>query len=507
MWQTMPPLLRRGDYVSSLQGRREPADVLSWRAGTRTIRRRNGRAGGAPAGAVAAPLPRPCPDLHRPRARLAQASAALPPGPNDLATYWASLGVFVLAAALALGILFVGGPRWAALIPTLLYLASVSLLLISGGTNPGVQSTAGGLSALVLLPVLAMALYYPRVYSVITIAAAMVALTAVGIAVQTSEATNLRRLFLWTAVAIVVAFTVHHLRDSLQGKIRDSAELARLGRLMNGATRSLTSLRDPKDVVTEGTQAMAELAGAGYQSACYLRVNDGVVIQEAVVDRVGSVPTSYLLRDDPYLEEIVESGQPALRTLDRTAMGPTMRSVMDERKTKDQAAAAFVPVAVDGQVHGVFRVEGDDGPFSEEVVARCRALGNVIELALGNAIAHQELEIQANTDPLTGLANRRGLALYLDGDRGLGSLSMLVLDIDGLKETNDSHGHDIGDRLLISVARAASGILREGDMLAVSAATSSSPWSSTPTSPMPGGWPIASRWRWNGSRCREPVPR
>lgn len=45
-------------------------------------------------------------------------------------------------------------------------------------------------------------------------------------------------------------------------------------------------------------------------------------------------------------------------------------------------------------------------------------------------------------------------------------MSMLVLDIDGLKEVNDSQGHDIGDRLLISVARAASGILREGDMLA-----------------------------------------
>ena len=93
-------------------------------------------------------------------------------------------------------------------------------------------------------------------------------------------------------------------------------------------------------------------------------------------------------------------------------------------------------------------------------------MANVVELALGNAIAHQELEMQANTDPLTGLSNRRGLALYLDGDRRHRALSMLVMDIDGLKTINDVHGHDVGDKILVGVARAASGTLRGGDLLA-----------------------------------------
>ena len=96
--------------------------------------------------------------------------------------------------------------------------------------------------------------------------------------------------------------TVHHLRNSLEGKVRDSAELARLGRLMNGATQSLTSLRDPKDVIAQGTLAMFELAGSGFRGASYLRVSDGVVTQEAVADGRGTVPTSYLLKDDPYVQ-------------------------------------------------------------------------------------------------------------------------------------------------------------------------------------------------------------
>ncbi len=395
-------------------------------------------------------------------AALAQASVALPPGPSNIGLYWASLAVFVLCAGSVL-LPWRRFPRWAILIPTLGYLVSVTLLLISGGTDPSVQSTAGGLSALVLLPVLGMALYYPSSYTAIVVCGSVLSLTAVGVAVQNTEATDIRRLFLWTAVAAVLAVTVHHLRASLEGKVRDSAELARLGRLMNGATQSLTSRRDPKDVIAEGTLAMSELAGVGFRGAAYLRVSDGVVTQVSVADDRGTIPTSYLLKDDPYVRRVIESGEPLVTRLDRTAMGASLRSVTDEIGVTE---AALIPITVNDELHGMFQIDSEGTAFSEDVLARCRSLANVVELALGNAIAHQELEIQANTDPLTGLANRRGLSLYLDGDRSLNPMSILVLDIDGLKAINDAHGHDVGDKILVAVARAASGVLRGGDLLA-----------------------------------------
>lgn len=93
-------------------------------------------------------------------------------------------------------------------------------------------------------------------------------------------------------------------------------------------------------------------------------------------------------------------------------------------------------------------------------------MANVVELALGNAVAHEELERQANTDPLTGLSNRRGLSLYLSGDRSANAMGILVVDIDHLKAINDAHGHDVGDKILVAVARAAAGVLRNGDLLA-----------------------------------------
>jgi diguanylate cyclase (GGDEF)-like protein len=395
-------------------------------------------------------------------AALAQASAALPSGPANAAYYWASLAVFV-ACVLSLLLPWSRFPRWAILFPVLGYLVSVTLLLISGGTDPTVQSSAGGLSALVLLPVLGMALYYSGLYTAIAVGASILSLAVVDVAVQSSEATDLRRSFLWAAVAAVVGMTVHHLRKSLEGKVQDSAELARLGRLMNGATQSLTSLRYPQEVILQGTVAMFELAGSGFLGASYLRVSDGVVTQEAVADGRGTVPTSYLLKDDPYVKAVVDNGELLVTRVDRSAMGATLRSVTDELAITH---VAIIPVRVNGELHGMFQIESGGTPFSEDMLARCRAMANVVELALGNAVAHQELEIQANTDPLTGLANRRGLSLYLSGDRRLQEMGILVMDIDHLKSINDAHGHEVGDQILVAVARAAAGVLRGGDLLA-----------------------------------------
>jgi diguanylate cyclase (GGDEF)-like protein len=395
-------------------------------------------------------------------AAVAQADVALPPGPQNVPLYWASLAILVVCALVVL-LPSRRFPRWTILAPTIAYEISVTLLLISAGTDPSARSTAGGLSALVLLPVLAMALSYPGWYTAIVVFCAVLGLSVVGAAGQASATTELRRLLLWTAVAVVVAVTVHHLRNNLEGKVRDAAEFARMGRLVSGTTRSLTSLRQPDEVIAEGTLALLDLVGSDFRAVSYLRVSDGVVTQEAIAgDRV-STPTSYLLKDDPYVQNALDSGAPLIARVERSSMGPTLRSVTDGI---DLTEVAFVPVTVNGELHGMFEIGGLGVPMTEDLLARCQSMADVVELALANAIAHQELELQANTDPLTGVSNRRGLSLYLQGDPRRDALSVLVLDIDHLKAINDMHGHDVGDRILVAVARAVAGTLRGGDLLA-----------------------------------------
>jgi diguanylate cyclase (GGDEF)-like protein len=74
-------------------------------------------------------------------------------------------------------------------------------------------------------------------------------------------------------------------------------------------------------------------------------------------------------------------------------------------------------------------------------------------------------------DQLTGLANRRSwddrFEQELERARRSGQpLSVAVLDLDRLKQINDTHGHEQGDRLIRRCAHAWAGALRRSDFLA-----------------------------------------
>jgi diguanylate cyclase len=76
----------------------------------------------------------------------------------------------------------------------------------------------------------------------------------------------------------------------------------------------------------------------------------------------------------------------------------------------------------------------------------------------------------AATDPLTGLANRRGWDEQLGRElartqRSGGTVSVALLDLDDFKSFNDAHGHQAGDRLLVEAAAAWRGQLRDVDVL------------------------------------------
>jgi diguanylate cyclase (GGDEF)-like protein/PAS domain S-box-containing protein len=83
----------------------------------------------------------------------------------------------------------------------------------------------------------------------------------------------------------------------------------------------------------------------------------------------------------------------------------------------------------------------------------------------------QQLEHIAHYDALTNLPNRVLLADRLQqamnqSQRRNQSLAVVYLDLDGFKAVNDSHGHEVGDELLIAVAQQMKDALREGDTLA-----------------------------------------
>ncbi len=127
--------------------------------------------------------------------------------------------------------------------------------------------------------------------------------------------------------------------------------------------------------------------------------------------------------------------------------------------------------------HALLRTGGEE--VTRHITISARPLGPG---AQGGAIAvlrdvtseweeQEQLAHYALHDPLTGLANRYLLAeelgRMLQGlARRAGSVALVFLDLDGFKEINDAHGHDVGDEVLKAVARRLQGAVRSDDVVA-----------------------------------------
>ncbi|HEU0101921.1 MAG TPA: GGDEF domain-containing protein [Mycobacteriales bacterium] len=118
------------------------------------------------------------------------------------------------------------------------------------------------------------------------------------------------------------------------------------------------------------------------------------------------------------------------------------------------------------------------GPLDEWGMTAAQTLADVAAAYVLNAQAREDSAeaaelLRASTlhDPLTGLPNRVMLQQRLDhaaerARRSRAPAAVLFADLDGFKLVNDTHGHAVGDALLIAVARRLSALLRLGDTLA-----------------------------------------
>lgn len=82
-----------------------------------------------------------------------------------------------------------------------------------------------------------------------------------------------------------------------------------------------------------------------------------------------------------------------------------------------------------------------------------------------------KLELLAHTDSLTGINNRRAFDDAMDksfnaADRFGDAVSVLLIDIDYFKTINDTHGHEVGDKVLELFGEILKGIVSDHDVIA-----------------------------------------
>jgi diguanylate cyclase (GGDEF)-like protein/PAS domain S-box-containing protein len=141
-------------------------------------------------------------------------------------------------------------------------------------------------------------------------------------------------------------------------------------------------------------------------------------------------------------------------------------------KLRDRAegpcSAVCVPISFMGRSLGVLHTTGPEGdPLGNEQVAQLTTLATQAGARIGTVRAFEKTQLQASTDGLTGLINRRTLETklrHLLQDKTL--LALAIADLDRFKQLNDTHGHEAGDRALRVFAQATKRALREGDLMA-----------------------------------------
>ncbi len=132
-----------------------------------------------------------------------------------------------------------------------------------------------------------------------------------------------------------------------------------------------------------------------------------------------------------------------------------------------EAGAVCVPINVVGRAIGVLHIAGHAGRLPSATMVRdVEAIAERAGTRLGMLRVMAQTHLQAATDPLTGLLNRRSLENQVhELLRSQRQFSLAMGDLDHFKALNDTHGHDAGDRALRVFSRTVRAALRGDDII------------------------------------------
>ncbi len=145
----------------------------------------------------------------------------------------------------------------------------------------------------------------------------------------------------------------------------------------------------------------------------------------------------------------------------------------DDAKGRTQLCSALaVPLeSVSGSVGVLALYQVAPDAFTNDHLRVLQVITPKLAYFIENALKYREAESSATVDYLTGLANARALSMHLETElsrspREASPIAIIVCDLDGFKQVNDTLGHLTGDRVLKLFANLMRGACREGDYLA-----------------------------------------
>ncbi|HSP64699.1 MAG TPA: diguanylate cyclase, partial [Candidatus Deferrimicrobium sp.] len=239
--------------------------------------------------------------------------------------------------------------------------------------------------------------------------------------------------------------------------------------VISHAAQLLSASLDPDDVVHALTTSAARLCsspGELSRRAQLFVIQGATMTMTAEYDPDGEFKSdgaTLAVADHPYIQQVLATGEATMAELDYDRCGTAIADLMRRSEIKN---CAWVPLRSGERVVAVLAVAGrQHALINPAQLERLKTLTTIAELALSNAQAHQRAAELSLTDPLTGVANVRGLDRHL-AHLPRSSFAIVAIDVDDLKKVNDAHGHAAGDQLLSGIAAALAREIRPSDLLA-----------------------------------------
>jgi diguanylate cyclase (GGDEF)-like protein len=232
---------------------------------------------------------------------------------------------------------------------------------------------------------------------------------------------------------------------------------SRAAALRAGARLLLDAPLDPVAGAAQITDAIATLLGGRDRSVPrVLAVDDDDTVLQAVRHLLGSTSVQIETLSEPEgFWATLRQFQPDLLLLDVDMPGVSglelCRLVRSDPRWS-QLPVVFLSGSHDADAVGRVYAAGADDFVSKPVA------GPELQARIASRLERARLHrLLAETDPLTGLANRRRLErdlnrLQLLADRYRSDLSLAVMDVDHFKRVNDRYGHASGDEVLRRLA-------------------------------------------------------
>ncbi|HEX2272803.1 MAG TPA: diguanylate cyclase [Acidimicrobiales bacterium] len=260
--------------------------------------------------------------------------------------------------------------------------------------------------------------------------------------------------------------------DELEARHRQLE--TRLGEVTRASSEFRRALTRLGDALADAHNLPGMVSAVLETSVLYLGAEAGVVYEIVPgSDRLRAISTFGAVGD---LGDLVrgEGVAGAAAATDEVVVwpGPDVGGPTPGEPAAAGAAAVAAPVRADGHIFRVLALYGLPGgqPPSADDVETLQTLVRQAETAIDNSFLYEEAKRLSLSDGLTGLGNSRNFSLRLSEELSRSvrfgePFSLVFCDLDGFKGINDTYGHQVGNGVLVEVARRLTESTREVDLL------------------------------------------